>query len=116
MEERLVLLNKKWQQQSLPSIGMRIGLYTGSLATGNIGDQDRMEYTVHGDTVNIAARLESFEKLTFKPALFSQPCRILIGEETLQHLEDQFQIKPLGNIDLQGKKEAINVYQVIKKL
>ena len=116
MEERLVLLNKKWQQQSLPPIGMRIGLYTGSLATGNIGDRDRMEYTVHGDTVNIAARLENFEKLTFKPALFSQPCRILIGEETLQHLGDQFQIKPLGNIELHGKKEAINVYQVIRKL
>ena len=116
MEKRLVLLNKKWQQQSLPPIGMRIGLYTGSLATGNIGDQDRMEYTVHGDTVNIAARLESFEKLNFNPALFTQPCRILIGEETLQHLRDQFQIKPLGSIELHGKKEAINVYQVIRKL
>ncbi len=116
MEERLIILNKKWQQQSLPPIGMRIGLYTGSLATGNIGDRDRMEYTVHGDTVNIAARLESFEKLAFKPALFTQPCRILIGEETLQHLGDQFQIKPLGSIELYGKKEEINVYQVIRKL
>jgi adenylate cyclase len=93
---------------------MRIGLYTGSLATGNIGDRDRMEYTIHGDTVNIAARLESFEKLDFTPALFTQPCRILIGEETLKYLGDQFQIEPIGNIELHGKKEAVNVYQVVR--
>lgn len=115
MQEKLILLNKKWAQQGLPPVGMRIGLYTGPLATGNIGDQDRMEYTIHGDTVNIAARLESFNKAQFKADYFTQPCRILIGEKTLQYLKGQFQIEAMGNLELKGKKETVNVFQVIKK-
>lgn len=113
MEQKLIQLNKKWEQQGLKPAGMRIGLYTGSLATGNIGDKERMEYTIHGDTVNIAARLESFDKPSFKPDFFTHPCRILIGEETLQHLGNQFQVKAMGKIELRGKKETIAVYQVM---
>ncbi|MEE9337389.1 MAG: adenylate/guanylate cyclase domain-containing protein [Methylococcaceae bacterium] len=112
MEKKLIELNKKWAEQGLPPVGMRIGLYTGSLATGNIGDKDRMEYTIHGDTVNIAARLEGFDKTQFKPDYFKQPCRLLIGGETLQHIGNQFQVEAVGNITLRGKKEAIRVFRV----
>ncbi|MCK5831354.1 MAG: adenylate/guanylate cyclase domain-containing protein [Methylococcales bacterium] len=115
MQEKLIELNKKWKQQGLKPVGMRIGLYTGSLATGNIGDKDRMEYTIHGDTVNIAARLETFDKAQFKPDFFTQPCRIIIGEKTLQYLDNQFQVKAMGKIELRGKKETISVYEIIKK-
>ncbi|MCF6204256.1 MAG: adenylate/guanylate cyclase domain-containing protein [Methylococcaceae bacterium] len=112
MEKKLIELNKKWAEQGLPPVGMRIGLHTGSLATGNIGDKDRMEYTIHGDTVNIAARLEGFDKTQFKPDYFKYPCRLLIGGETLQYIGNQFQVEAIGNITLRGKKEAISVFRI----
>ena len=115
MNEKLIHLNKKWQQQGLPVVGMRIGLFTGELATGSIGDRDRLEYTVHGDTVNTAARLEAFDKAQFSPDYFNQPSRILIGGETLQFLGNQFLVEMLGNIKLRGKKETVDIYQVMGK-
>jgi adenylate cyclase len=115
MNDELIQLNKKWQQQGLPVVGMRIGVFTGMLATGSLGDRDRLEYTVHGDTVNTAARLESFDKAQFSPDYFIQPCRVLIGGETRQYLGNQFSIERLGNISLRGKKKTVDIYQVLEK-
>lgn len=115
MNEKLIQLNKKWKQQGLPVVGMRIGLHTGPLVTGSIGDQDRLEYTIHGDTVNTAARLEAHDKKQFTPNFFNLPCRIIIGRETRQHLGDQFQIEIIGNTELRGKKETADIYQVMRE-
>ncbi len=115
MNERLIQLNKQWKQRRLPVVGMRIGLFTGSLATGSIGGRDRMEYTIYGDTVNTAARLEDFDKSQFNPDYFNQPCRILIGGKMLDYIGNKFQLKIVGNVELRGKKYNIDVYQVIGK-
>jgi len=116
MNEKLIQLNKQWQQRDVPIVAMRIGLFTGALATGSIGEQDRMEYTIHGDTVNTAARLEAFDKEQFIPDYFKQPCRILIAGKTVEYLANQFLLEAMGNVELRGKKQKIDIYRVIGKV
>ena len=62
MEEYLLKFNCQWQKQGDPEIKMRVGIYTGSIIVGSLGGKNRLEYGVIGDSVNIASRLESFEK------------------------------------------------------
>lgn len=109
---RLRELNEKWEIQGLPVITMRVGIYTGALVAGSFGDIGRMEYTVIGDTVNIASRLESFDK-TVSPPDAKKPCRILIGESTLNYLPSTYETQMVGQFQLKGKNEYSKIYQVI---
>jgi adenylate cyclase len=114
MAERLQQLNSHWQQQGLPLIGMRVGIHTGSLVAGSLGGQQRMEYTVIGDTVNIASRLESFDKAIATPNE-QQPCRVLIGEPTWQLIHRHYHTERIGECQLKGKHNTLNIYHVIKR-
>ncbi len=109
MEAELDRLNTLWKAQNLPAIGMRIGIYTGPLVAGSLGSSERMEYTVIGDTVNTASRLESFDKSLTSERV----CRILIGEATLRYLDERFTTRRVGAVDLKGKAEKITVHQVL---
>ncbi|HZW26701.1 MAG TPA: adenylate/guanylate cyclase domain-containing protein [Gallionella sp.] len=111
MREEIVRLNRIWAAQGKATIAMRVGIYTGPLVAGSLGSTERLEYTVIGDTVNIASRLESFDKS--KNADPESACRILIGGETLKYLGDKFITHPVGAVALKGKDKEIDVYQVI---
>jgi adenylate cyclase len=108
-------LNQQWQAQGLPTITMRTGIYTGSLVSGSFGGSLRMEYTVIGDTVNTASRLESFDK-TIVPPNTEQPCRILIGDTTYAYVRHLCQIQMLGEFHLKGKHRPLTIYQVLGSL
>jgi adenylate cyclase len=112
MREALNGLNLRWQDQGLPTIGMRIGIFTGPLVAGSLGSSDRMEYTVIGDTVNVASRLESLKGVDSHDLLTDELCRILTGESTLQYLEPDYYISYVGEMRLKGKKQAVAVHQV----
>ncbi|MFM6395981.1 adenylate/guanylate cyclase domain-containing protein, partial [Planktothrix sp.] len=62
MGQCLQKLNEQWQKKGLPSVGMRVGIYTGTVTVGSLGGKNRLEYGLIGDSVNIASRLESCEK------------------------------------------------------
>ncbi|MFQ5544433.1 MAG: CHASE2 domain-containing protein [Acidiferrobacterales bacterium] len=115
MERKLIALNIRLQEQQLPMIGMRIGIFTGRMAAGSMGNAQRLEYNVHGDTVNTAARLESFDKKSFQPDYLKNPCRILIGEVTLSYLCDQFETQKMGQLQLRGKNRQATIYRVIRQ-
>ncbi|WP_036028245.1 CHASE2 domain-containing protein [Leptolyngbya sp. PCC 6406] len=101
-------LNQHRQTRNQPLLQMRVGIFTGAVVVGSLGGQTRMEYGIIGDSVNIASRLESFDK-TRQPT----PCRILIGEDTLAYLQNQFQVESWGALTLKGRHAPIGVYRVL---
>jgi adenylate cyclase len=109
MEKEMHLLNAHWQGKGLPEVGMRIGIYTGPAVAGALGSSQRMKYTTIGDTINIASRLESYDKDLGKEAL----CRILIGESTLRCLGPEFRTERIGEVSLKGKEEKITIHRVL---
>ena len=82
---------------------MRIGLNSGPVVVGSIGDDLRMDYTAMGDTTNLAARLESL----------AQPGTALLSANTHRMVRDFFKFKPLGGLEVKGKSEAQEAYELI---
>lgn len=108
MAQKLQTLNQEWQRQGYPQTAMRVGIATGDVVTGSLGNSQRLDYTTLGDSVNVAARLESYDK-----TLDGGICRILINEETYQHLQNQFPTKQIGQVRLKGREQLTAVYQIL---
>jgi class 3 adenylate cyclase/tetratricopeptide (TPR) repeat protein len=83
---------------------MRIGLNSGPVVVGSIGDDLRMDYTAIGDTTNLAARLESLTK----------PGNILVSRDSYRLIRDFFELKSLGKVEIKGKEALQEVYALIK--
>jgi adenylate cyclase len=109
MSAEIQKLNKNWQEAGRPPAQMRVGIFTGPTVAGCIGSRDRLEFTVMGDTVNTASRLESFDK----DYASEDPCRILIGEPTFQLLDGEFSTEFVQSIELKGKREKTTIYRVL---
>ena len=109
-------LNHRWQAERFPTARMRIGLFTGPVVAGSLGSRDRLKYTTLGDTVNVAARLEGYEKVKWESHPGGSSCRILIGESTVRYLDpEQYQIHRVGEVLLKGKDQKVGVYQLLGK-
>ncbi len=101
MLAELINLREKAQQDR--ELHIRIGINSGRVVAGNIGSPKRMDYTVIGDAVNIASRLETLAK----------PDQILIGEETYRHIKGTFDVRKVGPRKVKGKTAEIMVYEVV---
>ena len=103
MQEGITGLNERRAHDGKEAISVGIGVSAGEAVAGTVGTEDRMEYTVIGDSVNLAARLESNAK----------PGQILISHRTYERVRDLVDARPLGRIRVKGKEEEIEVYEVL---
>jgi adenylate cyclase len=109
MGKSLADLNRRWRESGLPTVEMRVGIFTGPVVSGCVGSSERMEYTVIGDTVNVASRLESFAK---DEVDYEGVCRIIIGDSTQELIRERFVTREIGEFALKGKEDAVSIYLV----
>ncbi|MGE0456364.1 MAG: adenylate/guanylate cyclase domain-containing protein [Vicinamibacteria bacterium] len=102
MRERLNEFNSERKESA--ELRIRIGINSGKAVAGEIGSMNKREYTVLGDTVNTASRLESS---------VAKPMMIVIGENTYEAVKGQFELRSLGNATLKGKEREVAVYEVV---
>jgi len=105
MIEGLEKLNRKWQSEGRPTLQIGVGINTGEMLFGNIGSEQRMDFTVIGDSVNLGSRLESATK--------ELHATIVISDATYQQIRDKAQVRPLGEISVKGKAQKIVVYELL---
>ena len=100
----LTELNKDLKVEGLPQINIGIGINTGDALVGNMGSEQRFDYSVIGDAVNLASRLESSSKTLGKT--------IVIGEDTRRSIETLYPFDYIDSITVKGKTEEIKVYTI----
>ena len=105
-------LNTYWTERGSLTTSMRVGIATGQLISGSIGSSERLEYTVTGDTVVIAKRLESAGKDAPTSENVSRSCQILIAETTRNMLRSLFKVREIGPMQLQGRHQMVRVFAV----
>jgi adenylate cyclase len=108
-------INKECTRQGFPTVRMRVGICTGKMVAGFLGNRERMKYTTIGDTVNTAARLESYGKEL--PAMDAREgaCRILVNANTAERLGAGYLTEPVGDLVLKGKARPVSVFKVIAR-
>lgn len=107
MIESLGKLNEKWIKEQKTPLDIGIGINTGVMMVGNMGSQQRFDYTVMGDAVNLGSRLEGANK--------SYQTNIIISESTYQRVKDDFFCMELDSVRVKGKKVPVKIYQLLGK-
>ncbi len=102
MQEAIAALNRRWESEGRPEIGVGIGINHGDVFAGNLGSHRRLEYTVIGDAVNVAARL----------CRAAGPGEILVSEALLGAVSDRVDYEYLPELALKGKSQVTQVYRL----
>lgn len=105
MQRRLAELRRIWKEQGTPELHCRVGINTGPMIVGNIGSRRVFDYTVIGDAVNLAARLESANKRYSTSLMISELTHAVLSP-------GQFQTRILDVIKVKGKSRAVKVFEV----
>jgi len=106
MLARLELLNRRWE--TMPErtpLQIGIGIHTGDVVMGNVGSEDRMQFTAIGYTVNTASRIESMCK--------TYGVRLIISEDAARSVMDRFTLRELGVAEVRGRSSGVRVYEVV---
>ena len=105
MIEGLKRLNEKWIQEGKTPLDIGIGINTGPMMVGNMGSDQRFDYTVMGDAVNLGSRLEGANK--------SYRTNILISESTYKRVKDEFVCMELDSVRVKGRILPVSIYQLV---
>jgi adenylate cyclase len=105
MQKRLAVLRPKWKKEGKPPLEVRIGINSGTMIVGNMGGQDRFDYTVIGDSVNLASRLEGANK--------QYGSNTMISDFTYQHVKGLVAVRELDLIQVKGKTEPVKVWELL---
>lgn len=108
MMESLDAFNAEVVGEGVPAFGMGLGINSGVVVVGNMGSNQRFDYTCLGDSVNLASRLEGQSK--------SYGVRIILGPETAKQVKDEYDVIELDNIAVKGKTEGVKIYTVGKTI
>lgn len=106
MLKKVKVLQEKWLEEGKPKIEIGIGISSGEAFIGNIGSQERLEYTVIGDTVNTASRIEIYNKI--------YKTNFLISETTFERVREHIDVIIIKDVMIRGKANRINLYEVVR--
>jgi adenylate cyclase len=107
MSEALDELNRQWQQRGLPALDVGIGINTDVVVAGNMGSEQRLNYTVIGDGVNLASRLEDLTKSR------EYGTRIIISGSTHAKGKGRYRTRRLGEVAVKGKQNSTEIYALL---
>ena len=105
--ERLRDLNRRWEQEGKVPLITRIGISTGETVVGNVGSSERINYTVMGDNVNLASRLEEANKL--------YGTQIIVNQATYEAVRESFHLRTLDLVAVKGKRQAGMIYELLAR-
>jgi adenylate cyclase len=107
MQDRLAELREGWKKEGKHELFMRIGINTGAMVVGNMGSKSRMDYTMMGDSVNLAARLEGVNK--------QYRTYTMISQFTYEQVKEDIEVRELDLIRVVGKNEPVRIFEVLAK-
>jgi len=107
MLDDLERFNKEVTAEGIPPFGMGLGINTGSVVVGNMGSDQRFDYTCLGDTVNLASRLEGQSK--------PYHVKMVIGPKTYEYVKDEYLCLELDCLAVKGKSEGVKIYTIVEK-
>jgi adenylate cyclase len=105
MRDRLGELEDRWRELAGASLRIGIALHTGQAVVGNIGSPRKMDYTVIGDTVNLASRLQDLTK--------EYGVSVLISGTTQARVKHMCRVRPLGPMEVRGRRQPVDLYEVV---
>jgi class 3 adenylate cyclase len=111
MQKRLKRLNKQLQAEGKPTIEIGIGIHTGLVVAGSVGGKRRLNYSVLGDTVNVAARLEPMNK----EVKGDNPYKLIVSGKTFAHVGDRYEAYQVGTTQLRGREQQTTIYCILGK-
>ncbi|MDR0625483.1 MAG: adenylate/guanylate cyclase domain-containing protein [Holosporales bacterium] len=107
-QKRLDELNRKWELEKKPPLITRIGLHSAEVIVGNIGSDEKINYTLMGDNVNLGSRLEGANKVYHTS--------ILASFNVYKAVNERFLFRPLDVVAVKGKKEGVKIYELVGQM